>query len=293
MPDLSLGASTWCFNGLLSQDVKSAIDGGIPYTPGYAGEAHNYFRELATTILNSGIKAVELWYSEALQDADVFAELERLSAAGKIWSVHSPFNPMLDLSSPDAQVREAGISACCRAAQLLSNLNGSVLVIHGSATQSNPVDLSSKLRNSTESIGIIADCCRDHELQVAVELLTRPNLGDRSHELLEMLEMINRPNAGFCIDVNHVFPEDMLLPTIHKLGRHILTLHISDYDGEMERHWLPMQGSIDWSGLVRSLKEIDYGGPFMYETRFDASGIQEAANRIEENYSKIMMSANE
>lgn len=291
MSDLPLGASTWCFNGILSQEIKSAIDGGIPYTAEYAEDARNYFRELANEILTSDIRAVELWYSDAMQDPIIFAEFERLSAVGKIQSVHSPFSPAIDLSSPDVQAREAGISVCCRAAQLLAKLNGSVLVVHGSAATENPSDVPARLRNSAESVRAIADCCHDLGLRVAVELLTRPNLGDQSSELLDMLEMIDRPNTGFCIDVNHVFPEGMLIPTIHKLGKRIFTLHISDYDGVQERHWLPMQGTIDWGGLVRALKEVGYDGPFMYEARFEASSIREVADRIEENYRTLMESA--
>jgi sugar phosphate isomerase/epimerase len=43
-------------------------------------------------------------------------------------------------------------------------------------------------------------------------------------------------------------------------------LHISDYDGVDERHWLPGQGIINWSEVVESLVSIDYGGPFMFES---------------------------
>jgi hypothetical protein len=37
------------------------------------------------------------------------------------------------------------------------------------------------------------------------------------------------------------------------------------YDFINERHWMPGDGKIKWSGLITRLEEINYNGAFMYE----------------------------
>ena len=50
-----------------------------------------------------------------------------------------------------------------------------------------------------------------------------------------------------------------------KLGKDIITLHISDYDFVDERHWLPKEGKTDWDSLIKALVECGYDGVWMYE----------------------------
>jgi len=53
---------------------------------------------------------------------------------------------------------------------------------------------------------------------------------------------------------------------VRTLGSRITTLHISDNDGEQERHQMPGAGVIDWAEFTALLDEIGYAGPLMYET---------------------------
>ena len=49
------------------------------------------------------------------------------------------------------------------------------------------------------------------------------------------------------------------------VGRHLITLHLHDNHGERDEHLLPGQGAIDWVDVMQALRDIDYGGEFMYE----------------------------
>ncbi|MDI6828641.1 MAG: sugar phosphate isomerase/epimerase family protein, partial [Armatimonadota bacterium] len=144
---------------------------------------------------------------------------------------------------------------------------------------------------SAQSIAEIADFCRDLNIEVAVEVLSNLAVGSSASELLELLEMANCSNVGICLDVNHVFPPSQLIPFVHAVGKNLLTLHISDYDGEKEKHWLPGMGIIDWRALIRALNDVGYHGPFMYETRFEAVDLRDLASKLEENYNMLMASA--
>ena len=287
MSDLPLGASTWCFNGYISPEDKAVLDGVTPYADGSIQRLHDYFAELVDSILNSEIQSVELWSSEAYKDDKVFSELKRLADAGRISSTHAPFGTTLDISSMDEGARRAGVQACISAAEILSSLDGNTLVVHGSSPINEPSTRGERVSRSAASITDIADQCGQLGLNVAVELLPAAHAGNCAEELLSLLQMVGRPNVGVCIDVNHVFPPDDLIPSVEALGPHILTLHISDYDG-IERHWLPMRGIIDWPGLIQTLRRVGYQGPFMYEARFEASGIPEAVSILEENYRTLM-----
>lgn len=287
MSIIPLGISTWSLNGLAPVEVGAIAD-GQPFNLQYAEGAVTYFTEIADAVLDSNVAAVELWYSETLHYEPILEQLKRLSSAGKIRSVHAPFAPHLDLSSPDLLIREQGISACRKSARLVSELHGSVLLVHGSSVYSTPDDIDGRVRLSAESIRTIADYCADFGINVAVEILVRPNLGETDTEIIEILNIADRPNVGFCIDVNHVFPSDKLIETVRSLGEKIISLHISDYDGVTERHWLPGKGIIGWRELVQALISVGYSGPFLYEVRLDGMSVKEGVRAIEENYRHIM-----
>lgn len=291
MSDLPLGASTWCFNGLLSPELRTIVDGGAPCLPEHTRAVRAYYTELTCSIPGSGIESLELWHSPALEDPQIFEQLKPLAEAGRISSMHAPFGRHLDLSSPDGSIRRAGVDACCSAAHLLSQLGGKTLVVHGSSQVEHPSRMPDYAGRSAASIAEIADRCADLGIDLAVENLAGHAVGSSGPELTALLELIGRPNVGVCLDTNHVFPPDRLLSTIRLLGPWLMTLHISDYDGVSEMHWLPTQGIMEWAGLVPALRAVEYSGPFLYEVRFEAPGIREAISVIEENYRVVMAAA--
>ena len=288
MSDLPLGVSTWCFNGTAPDDVRRIVDAGAPLAPETLPAVRAYYRDLADLLSASEVRAVELWHSLAYQDTEVFCEMERLAEKGLIHSYHGPFGRHCDISSLDESVRRAGVTACNAAADLLAKLGGKTLVVHGSSLVENPDDMQKRERQCAQSISEIANHCAGLGLNVAVEILAGRAVGSSGSELYALLQIVGCPNIGVCIDVNHVFPPDRLVPTVYLLGHGILTLHISDYDGVSERHWLPMKGMMDWPGLVHALKQVRYPGPFLYEVRFEARTMAEVLSKIQENYQRIV-----
>jgi hypothetical protein len=51
-----------------------------------------------------------------------------------------------------------------------------------------------------------------------------------------------------------------------------ITLHVSDYDGVDERHWMAEEGIIDWKAVVAALRQANYQGPFLFETNKHKDG---------------------
>ena len=66
-----------------------------------------------------------------------------------------------------------------------------------------------------------------------------------------------------CFDTNHLLLESHA-DFIGALGDRIATVHLSDYDGRDERHWLPGKGVIDWPALCRSLRRAGYLGVYIF-----------------------------
>jgi hexosaminidase len=286
--DFVLGSSTWTISGLLPDDLRLIADNGVPCPPDRMYAVRTYFVELVSAIIHSKIKAVEIWYSSVMGDPFVFEQLERLAGVDRVASMHAPAGWGVDLSSMDEEIRSSGVRACIAAAEILSKLHGRRLVTHASMPIEDQSRMSARIDQSIRSFQEIADACWNLRVTVAMELLPSPLVGSSASELIRMLESIDRPNVGICLDVNHVFPTSDLVPTVRALGSRILTLHIADCDGATEKHWLPGMGVIDWPGLLNALDEIGYEGPFIYETRFGSSTIDDAIFALEENYLEIM-----
>ncbi len=285
--DLPLGISTWSLNGLASPGLGVVLDGGAHYLPEHGPGIRRFADEMADAILASEIRSVEVWHSWSLYDDHVLRPFERLAEAGLIGSMHAPFGAAFDISSPDEVVRRAGVGACRRAAGLLRRLGGEVLTIHGGTATEDPSEIPLRTDQCVRSLTELADYCADLGVRVALEAIVGQVVGSTGGEVEAILDRVARPNAGACIDVNHIFPPDQLIPTVRSLGSRIFTLHISDYDGVQEKHWLPMRGTIDWQGLIRALRTVGYAGAFPYEVRFEAETIAETVAGIERNYREL------
>ncbi|MBQ9545624.1 MAG: sugar phosphate isomerase/epimerase, partial [Clostridia bacterium] len=107
------------------------------------------------------------------------------------------------------------------------------------------------------------EICQNNGMTLAIEVLPRTCLGNCSDEILRFVEAI--PGLKVCFDVNHLLKEDHST-FIKKVGKYIVTTHISDYDFVDEKHWFPLDGKIDWKKLQEDLEAADYSGPFLYET---------------------------
>ena len=80
---------------------------------------------------------------------------------------------------------------------------------------------------------------------------------------------------------------------ISGLGERSITLHISDYDGTDEKHWMPFLGVVDWGSFANALREIGYTGAFVYETMPEGDTVAEKLAIIETNFQHILEAAAE
>lgn len=76
--------------------------------------------------------------------------------------------------------------------------------------------------------------------------------------------MANVPDIKICYDTNHLARrrEPRLRGTFRP---YIANIHVSDYDGVDERHWMPGRGIVEWPKVIDILMRSGYDGHFMYE----------------------------
>ncbi len=182
------------------------------------------------------------------------------------WSIHAPFGAESDIGSAESDIRERALSEARRQLDRLRMLGGRCLVVHPSAEPIEASERAARLRQSQESLRRLADAVSpDEEAVLAVEILPRTCLGHDSEELLALIEPFDPRCVGVCLDVNHANLREDLVAATRRLGPRIVTTHISDNDGDDERHWLPGKGVIPWREWVEALLATGYDGPLVYE----------------------------
>jgi sugar phosphate isomerase/epimerase len=188
-------------------------------------------------------------------------------AGVEIWSVHIPFAKDLDISNADEQERRQVLQRITRVLDAYAPLRAKKLVIHGSYEISKPIpsgERQARIAASRKSLAVLAAKAKTMDAQLALECLPRSCLGNTSQEIQTLADGI--PSLGICLDTNHLLQEKNE-DFIAKIGRRIVTLHVSDYDRTDEKHWLPGQGVNNWNAIVEALQDADYRGPFLFECR--------------------------
>lgn len=180
-------------------------------------------------------------------------------------SLHLPFSPfnVVDISSSETQKKTLEIhSELIRKA---SDIGIGIFVVHSSAEPVAAAERAERMERAKESLSILAQTAAENGAVIAVEDLPRTCIGRNSQEILQLVAVDERLRV--CLDMNHLLGET-LPDFISKVGKKIVTTHVSDYDFLNERHWLPGEGDIDWQGVVGALNEVGYSGAWLYEVGF-------------------------
>ena len=188
-------------------------------------------------------------------------------AGVEFWSFHLPFAGYTNIASPDEQVREEAVRILSDYIEKAASIGIKIYVIHPSVGANPDEERALRIECAKKSLKALAEVAAQFGGEVAVEDLPRTCLGRCSYELLELVSADERLRV--CFDTNHLLMEDPA-EFVRKVGKKIVTIHVSDYDYLNERHWLPGEGDLQWDRILEALKEVGYEGPWMYEVRFSA-----------------------
>ena len=87
--------------------------------------------------------------------------------------------------------------------------------------------------------------------------------------------------CGICLDVGHAQLESNAVRVARLMGSRVVNAHIHDNYGQEDEHLLPFEGIIDFSGVIKVLKEVGYTGVLTYESYCSE------VSKYRENISKI------
>ena len=94
----------------------------------------------------------------------------------------------------------------------------------------------------------------------------RRRFGVTPDELKMILNAFGDRKVGVCWDTGHAnrVYNDGIAP-LRRIGKDLVCTHIDDNVGTVDLHQMPFMGTVPWAKVMKTLKDIDYRGGFIYE----------------------------
>ncbi len=181
-----------------------------------------------------------------------------------VLSMHLPFGYDLDISSPDSETRNAGISAILSCAGIANKLGSNILVLHPGVFLDEHQNRIGRIDFAIKSIRELIARTSDN-LLFAVENLPPGYLADTARELCQIVETVDHNRVGYCIDTGHAHLTSQMDKLVRGCGSKILNVHIHDNAGDKDSHLMPFEGNIDWPATVSLFNEVQFSGLLTYE----------------------------
>jgi len=176
----------------------------------------------------------------------------------ELWSVHIPFGRSLEISSIDEAKRLNVLSMLMPSVALAKEWGAQVLVVHASSEPNEPSSRPARILACAESLKTLQQAAAP--VRIALENLPRTCIGRESCEVVPLAKYC----SGICFDVNHLLIESHE-DFMKAAAPFIITTHLSDYDGEDEKHWMPGAGVVPWKQVYDTLTAAGYEGPWLFE----------------------------
>lgn len=240
---------------------------------------------------SSGISEIEICLREDISETELLFDdaVEKINYSNlKVRSIHLPFGESVDPSELNESERLKNLEKIKRFIMLTKDCKASAYVIHASyePIEENNIRLK-RLESCIRSLTYLTELLGKYNIQLAVENLPRTCLGNSISEMADIIKSV--PSLGVCFDFNHFtlpHPKYALLPLQRTLAplrkklnpvigtpeafakkfcQQICAVHISDYDGINECHWIPGQGIVDFKAIHNILIKGGFNAPFMFE----------------------------
>ena len=204
-------------------------------------------------IKEAGFDATMLWWGDPL----AFEELDKTQLVKEtrkqkliIENIHVPFDDANAIWSSDRQTGKNMIARYLSWIMDCAQYQIPVMVMH----ISRGTEIKEPNRLGKEAIETVVEAAEKYNVRIALE-------NTRNNHLLEYLLSSNQSkHVGICYDTSHAqLYGDEKFHLMEKYGNRIFCFHLSDNDGEGDRHWLIGHGIIDWNAFVEKFPS-DYSG---------------------------------
>ncbi len=211
-------------------------------------------------INNCGFDHVALWWEDETWPTLVkrFDMVKMAEKAGlTVDSIHLPYLEINDIWKQDNKE-----ITNCYATYLreIASSGGELCVLHLQNEWFAPESLASGYR-FLESMVLLAE-----ELQVKIAL-------ENTHHTYLLSDALNHfpsESLGMCYDSSHDFYKtESKGELLKKHGDRLFCLHLSDTDGQADRHWTPGLGMVDFKCLSHDFQSFGYRGVYTLEVLAD------------------------
>ena len=272
-------------------DLKLSVSVSAITPIGFSGDRFHYvisekFKQKLIDAKNLGFEAVEVGingtYNPFEVDALIDEIIEQIIESGiKVNSFHIPFaREWTDLAETYEPDRVGFVGWIKSLFKKLEKVNPRAFVLHPGGMSVGNAELSFEaLCKSADELA------ESTNVFVCIENMVKSKIFECKEQFAKFKNTVKK--AKMVLDVNHLLhdkAEDILLEFG---GDFIKTLHISDYDFENERHWLPKEGKNNWMKIISALEKIGYDGVFNYEVNGCYS-----LEQIKQNFEELMTEYN-
>lgn len=182
-------------------------------------------------------------------------------------SLHVPIRQGYDLSKSDPEPRMAAV---CRVALCMASateLQCSTVILHLSHFP--PVPYDQQLEPLLHSLDALIESAENMKINLAAENLYDDN---SLFFLRRALEQFDSERFGLCYDSSH----DLLsgkepYKLLEEFSDRLMAVHLSDNDGDEDRHWIPFTGIANWERISGILKQSEFAGPLLLEVENSAN----------------------
>ncbi len=213
--------------------------------------------------LELNIDGNQLW-TQRLDQADRAALRQQAQAAGvEITSLCMNAHWIFNLASPDARIRDLGVSLLLDALTLAEDLGASAILVPGCDQDQSPANKWDLFRD-----GVMQAVGRAQKtgIKLALEGVGKPFLLDTA-KLLQMIDDCGGAEVlGIYLDVGNstssgMHPADEIRAA---RGRAVLT-HVKDWNPANPNERLLGAGAVDFPASFAALREIGYDGHILVE----------------------------
>ena len=133
-----------------------------------------------------------------------------------------------------------------------------------------------------------AKYAEDNGVFLGVENILQSYLATTPDKMVKMITDIGSEYVGEYLDVANGNPLDSPINYIKKLGKRILSVHVSDNDGKSTLHLPIGRGTIDFKAMVEALKNVGFDRYLIAEVFPDPvvcpdpyAGVRETKEKLE------------
>ncbi len=158
-----------------------------------------------------------------------------------------------------------------------STLGAKYVVVHPVKMQCrNQDNLENAFNKNYEQMIRFNDLLEEYNVKMALENLFIPEEKDNRRYVptvlsnpKDMNRMLSKLGKNYVtvFDTGHAHISNVapIDDTIIELGKNLEVLHIHDNNKVFDDHLIPYEGSINWEGFIKGMKEIKFDGVYSYE----------------------------